>query len=61
MADKCFGCIFAEEMKDMDTIFPICCREHDFIESSNARRDPNPCPWYITRKEIIRVQNNRLL
>lgn len=61
MVDKCFKCIFAGELNDIDGVFPLCTRETDFIEASNARRDKEECPWHITKKDIIRRQDNGLL
>lgn len=62
MRDKCEGCIFAEDVQDMHATFPICNRDiDDFIESVNARRDTEPCPWHISAKRIIQLQDNGLL
>ena len=61
MPDKCYGCIFADEEHDMGATFPVCIREEDFIEAVNAREDKEPCPWHITFKKIIELQDNGLL
>lgn len=61
MADKCHKCIFADEEHDMGATFPVCIREEDFIEAVNAREDKEPCPWHITFKTIIELQDNGLL
>ena len=63
MADKCDGCIFAAEQPDEKEgwYYEVCTRESDFIESVNARRDKDPCPWHITMKKIIELQDNGLL
>jgi hypothetical protein len=62
MYDKCEGCIFAGEEYDMGTTFPICTRDiDDFIEAANARIDKEPCPWYISKKKIIEMQDEGLL
>ncbi len=60
MADKCYKCLFADEMRDMGATIPVCNREEDFIEAVNARSDTEPCPWYITMKRIIELQNDGL-
>jgi hypothetical protein len=60
--DKCDGCIFADAENYMTTTIPICTRDiSDYIESVNARLDPEPCPWHITTKKIIELQDNGLL
>ena len=60
--DKCDGCIFADAENYMTAIIPICTRDiPDYIESVNARLDPEPCPWYITMKKIIQLQDDGLL
>lgn len=61
MADKCYKCLFADEEHDMNATFPVCLREKDFIESVNAREDKEPCPWHITLKQIIEMQDKGLL
>lgn len=62
MSDKCEGCIFADDIHDMGATFPICTRDiPDFIEAANARIDTEPCPFYITMKKIIQLQDNGLL
>ena len=62
MQNKCEGCIFADDIHDMGTAFPVCTRDiPDFIESVNARLDSEPCPWHITMKKIILLQDNGLL
>lgn len=61
MSDKCHKCIFADEEHDMGATFPVCIREEDFIEAVNARLDTEECPWHITFKKIIELQDNGLL
>ena len=61
MRDKCAGCIFAYEEEYMTAIIPICTREEDYIESVNARTDTEPCPFYISKKKIIDLQNDGML
>lgn len=63
MADKCEGCIFADEesVHPAGWYVPVCKRETDLIESGNARADKEPCPWHITMKKIIDLQDNGLL
>lgn len=62
MVDKCAGCIFADDIHDMGVTFPICTRDiPDFIEASEARRDPEPCPFYITKRKIIWMQDVGLM
>ena len=61
MYDKCEGCIFAYEEEYMTATIPICPREEDYIESVNARTDDGPCPWYISKQQIIDLQNEGLV
>lgn len=63
MFDKCHKCIFADEQpaEKEGWYFPVCLREEDFIESVNAREDKEPCPWHITMKDIIDLQNEGML
>ena len=63
MADKCDGCIFAFGQLDeeLSLHFEVCTRESDFIEAVNARNDKEECPWHITYKKIIELQDNGVL
>lgn len=61
MSDKCHKCIFADGEYDKGITFPVCVREEDFIEAVNARLDEEECPWHITYKKIIELQDDGLL
>ena len=60
--DKCDGCLFADTDYDMGACIPVCTRDiTDYIEAVNARLDKEPCPWHITMKKIIQLQDDGLL
>jgi hypothetical protein len=61
MTDKCYKCLFADEEQYMTTTIPVCIREADYIESVKAREDKEICPWHITMKQIIEMQDRGLL
>lgn len=54
--NKCYGCIFLDEYQDMGARTPICTRCDDLLDTFKAHRDLIPCPWHITKGEIIKLQ-----
>ena len=54
--NKCYGCIFNSEYQDMGASTTICTRCNDLLDAFKAYRDFTPCPWYITKDEIIKLQ-----
>lgn len=58
--NKCHGCIFNGEYRDMGACTPICNRESDFLKAIEVRSSKNPCVYYITRQDVIVIQDTIL-
>lgn len=55
--NKCYGCIFNGEYRDMGACTPLCDRVSDLLGAIRAHSPKNPCKYYITRQDIIALQN----
>ena len=55
--NKCYGCIFNGEYQDMGACTPICDRESDFLKAFEVHSSKNPCMYYITRQDVIVIQD----
>lgn len=56
ISNKCYGCLFSGEYRDMGASTPICSRERDLASAFNAHGKTGPCQWYITRDQVRELQ-----
>ena len=58
---KCAGCIFLSEFRDMGASCPVCVRadERDLVADIAACKVPGPCPWHITLSQVKQLQEDR--
>ena len=58
---KCNGCLFVGEYRDMGASTPLCNRCKDFSEAIKEYQKAEPCKWYITKGDIIKLQNEGVI
>ena len=61
MSNKCRGCIFEDEYRDMSAYVKLCDRYIDMERAIREHRKPGPCEYHITKREIIKLQNSGVL
>lgn len=59
--NKCYNCLFAGEYRDMGASTPVCNRCAGLCEAVKEYEKAEPCQWYITKAEVIRLQNEGVI
>ena len=59
--NKCYGCLFVGEYRDMGASTPLCNRCAGLCEAVEEYKKAEPCKYYITKAEIIRLQNEGVI
>lgn len=58
MKHKCSGCIFEGCYQDMGASTPLCNRgPDDLLTALNKHSAPGPCKYYLTKSELIKLQD----
>ena len=58
--NKCHGCIFADDFRDMSATIPVCNRCKDLEKAVAAREAAGSCRWRITLEDVIAMQERTI-
>lgn len=61
MNNKCYGCLFVGEYRDMGASTPLCTRCTDFSKAIMAVENTEPCKWFITKSDVKKLQDKGVI